>query len=456
MNDTLFTQFAALLASAMLIPAVVFLAHGLNHRSMRFWWVGSAAYSTLFFGSAFAALRGVLPEAVMILVGNSLIIAGYFLCLRSLRLIKHEFRLLHLDLLLMSVGLVVFCSVFSLANEYTNRVAVISGYIAVISALTLWLTISSKGRISVIGDAIIGIFAIGNFLTSVLRMTAALVDHPHSWFSLTLWDPVFFIWSIGAVFCFAIGFFINGTAVLSKETHEILERQQRLGADLEAALEDQRNLQKLMLHEVKRPLNAISSTVQAMQAQSTLAPQDFKKLRKLTKQANAYLEGLSEFEEINSLLDYPNLSVVSVEDLAKDLHHKWNVTVSGYQNKPTETLCVDRFLFDIALGNLIENAQKYGTSSSSVEVEVIIGSHDVSFDVKDDGLGIAPTEADKVFGKFYKVGPASGNALKGCGLGLYVVRRIAEAHKGSAYVVSQTPSIVRFTLPLSKSCASNV
>jgi signal transduction histidine kinase len=456
MTDTLLTQFSAFLASALLIPAIVFLAHAVNHRSMRFWWVGAAACSTLFFGSAFAALRGILPETVMISVGNSLIIAGYFLCLRSLRLIKDEFRLEYLDITLMAVGLIAFYSVLGMANEYANRVAAISAYIALVSALVVWMATSTKGRKSIIGDAFIGLFGVGNLLTSLIRGSAALTDHAHPAFSLAFWEPVFFIWSIGAVFCFAIGFFINGAAALSKETQVALQHQQNLSNALEAALEDQRNLQKLMLHEVKRPLNAISTTVQAMQGQPNVGQDDLKRIRQLTQQANAYLEGLSEFDEISSLLDYPNLSAICVEDLAKDLEQKWSVHVSGLEKVESETLCVDRFLFDIALGNLIENAQKFGKFHSVVKVQVSVDLNKVIFDVVDDGLGITPNEAEKVFGKFYKIGPASGNSLRGCGLGLYVVRRIAEAHKGESYVVSQAPSIIRFILPLNKSYAKNV
>lgn len=71
----------------------------------------------------------------------------------------------------------------------------------------------------------------------------------------------------------------------------------------------------------------------------------------------------------------------------------------------------------------------------------------VAFDVSDDGPGIAPGEQQNVFGKFYKVGSTSANALKGCGLGLYVVQQIAKAHHGTCRMLSQSPSTLRLAIP---------
>lgn len=72
---------------------------------------------------------------------------------------------------------------------------------------------------------------------------------------------MFFIWSIAAVFCFAIGLFLNGTALISEETRQALEKERRLSEALSEALEGQRNLRKLVLHELKRHVNALATSV---------------------------------------------------------------------------------------------------------------------------------------------------------------------------------------------------
>ena len=447
MTEALFIQFAALLASAMLIPAMVFLAHWINHKAMRFWLVGAASYGALFVGSSFGALRGVLPELATILISNGLIALGYFLCLRSLRLIKNEWRHAEFDAVTVSIFLVAFILVVSTNNTYEARVAVVAIFIAAMSLIAICLALCSRTQFSLIGDAAVGLFGIGNALTASLRAISALTGSPHTYLSLEFWDPVFFVWSIAAVFCFAIGFFINGTAVISRETHDSLEAHKKLGDDLAEALENQRNLQKLMLHEVKRPLNAISSAVQVMLAEPSASEEGLTSLRSLVQQANTYLEGIGDFEEINSLLDSPDLTAIKVAELADDLRNKWGVSIGMSQDVSETVIWADTLLMDIALSNLIENAQKYGTGAKPVAVLLSRHGDQLAFDVVDDGVGIPVEEADKVFGKFYKIGNASGNALKGCGLGLYVVHRIAEAHGGSAKVMSRTPSTLRFSIP---------
>lgn len=111
MTETLFTQFAALLAAALLIPSFVFLAYGVNHRNMSFWWTAAMAYFLLFFGSTVAAIRLSLPNPFVIVLANTLIGMGYFLCLRAVRMLKSYWMLCSVDLIV--TGL--FFSVSSLS-----------------------------------------------------------------------------------------------------------------------------------------------------------------------------------------------------------------------------------------------------------------------------------------------------------------------------------------------------
>lgn len=281
-----------------------------------------------------------------------------------------------------------------------------------------------------------------------LRSIGALNLEPLNFISLEFWDPIFFVWSIGAAFCFAIGFFISGTAVISENRENELLAQKKLSLELETSLEDQKNLKKLLLHEVKRPLNTISSTLQCIQTETLPQPDALIKPQQLVHQANTYMEGIGNYDDIDSLLDRPNFSPITVSEIANDIKTKWNINVKINDNVGAAHLNVDQFLLDIALGNLIENAMKYGGKTSAPFINIGSTSNEVTFDVIDGGHGIEPEEAANVFKKFYKIGTPSGNALMGCGLGLFVVKRIAEAHFGSARVLQQNPSTLRLTLPV--------
>lgn len=99
---------------------------------------------------------------------------------------------------------------------------------------------------------------------------------------------------------------------------------------------------------------------------------------------------------------------------------------------------VDRDAIEQAVLNLLANAMKY--SGDSREIELRLRSEDGSavIDVEDRGLGIESGEQDRIFERFYRVPDATLNGVPGAGLGLTLVRHIAEAH-GGRVAVNSTP-----------------
>ena len=70
--------------------------------------------------------------------------------------------------------------------------------------------------------------------------------------------------------------------------------------------------------------------------------------------------------------------------------------------------------------------------------------------VTDDGCGIEPEELDRIFERFHRASSAPGRTRDGSGLGLYVARKIVEAHAGRLAVESVLGEGSRFTLPTSR------
>jgi len=83
----------------------------------------------------------------------------------------------------------------------------------------------------------------------------------------------------------------------------------------------------------------------------------------------------------------------------------------------------DPLLLDELLGNLIDNALRYGAQSGRIVLHV--GAQPPSLTVEDNGPGISPQERDRVFEAFYR---SPNAAAGGSGLGLPIVREIAHAH----------------------------
>jgi two-component system OmpR family sensor kinase len=79
----------------------------------------------------------------------------------------------------------------------------------------------------------------------------------------------------------------------------------------------------------------------------------------------------------------------------------------------------------ILVGNLLDNALRYTPADGRVDVTLAYADGAVQLQVLDDGPGIAPVDRERVFDRFYRT---AGNAEWGSGLGLSIVRSIADAH----------------------------
>ena len=94
---------------------------------------------------------------------------------------------------------------------------------------------------------------------------------------------------------------------------------------------------------------------------------------------------------------------------------------------PDEPLMVrgNAILLREMLGNLLDNAIRYSPPGGRVTVQVTRKGTEVMLQVEDNGAGIPPDERERVFERFYRL---LGTDADGCGLGLAIVREVAQAH----------------------------
>ncbi len=106
---------------------------------------------------------------------------------------------------------------------------------------------------------------------------------------------------------------------------------------------------------------------------------------------------------------------------------------------------VDRVRLEEVVENLLANVCKYARGAR-VEVRVERVGDQIRLVVRDDGPGVPEGEREQVFSRYGR----SGNAAQkpGLGLGLYLVRRIAEAHGGGAWIDGKAPRGAEFVVQL--------
>jgi signal transduction histidine kinase len=103
---------------------------------------------------------------------------------------------------------------------------------------------------------------------------------------------------------------------------------------------------------------------------------------------------------------------------------------------------------DLALlvRNLIDNAIRYSHEGSEVRVEIDSDGDDVTFRIRDTGIGIPSKDISRIFERFYRVDRARSRDTGGTGLGLAIVKHVVENHGGTMEVDSELGRGTTFTI----------
>jgi RNA polymerase sigma factor (sigma-70 family) len=117
----------------------------------------------------------------------------------------------------------------------------------------------------------------------------------------------------------------------------------------------------------------------------------------------------------------------------------------------------DQKRLSLALSQMLDNAIKFSPDGGLVRARAWTDGGCLHVAVQDQGIGIAPEHLDRVFDRFYQVDGSTTRRFSGVGVGLTVVRVVAEAHGGRAWATSEGPgrgSTFTLALPIDGSSSS--
>jgi two-component system, OmpR family, sensor histidine kinase SenX3 len=123
--------------------------------------------------------------------------------------------------------------------------------------------------------------------------------------------------------------------------------------------------------------------------------------------------------------------------LARLRHHLPPEALDYKDSARDTTVLGDLEELKAAVLNLLDNAVKYSGHKIRVVVELAQSGDQLAVRVKDEGVGIPPSELKRIFKRFYRVPNTMALRVKGTGLGLFIVRSVAERHGGRAWAESQ-------------------
>ncbi len=115
---------------------------------------------------------------------------------------------------------------------------------------------------------------------------------------------------------------------------------------------------------------------------------------------------------------------------------KKNLSLNAQVDPGLPILNLDDVMLRRALNNLVDNAIKYTPENGAVTVSAAIQDNSLLLKVKDTGLGISEENQKHLFERFRRVRRREHQSVKGSGLGLFIVKSVAQRHGGDAWVES--------------------
>jgi signal transduction histidine kinase len=225
---------------------------------------------------------------------------------------------------------------------------------------------------------------------------------------------------------------------LGETLNEMLER-------LEAGLERERGFVADAGHELRTPLALLRTELELALRQAG-SVEEFRKAVRWASQETDRLSQLAEDLLLIASSDRGRLPL-RVEDIQVDelfasvlSRFDWRAQEAGTRMRadkvPRLRVRGDRLRLEQALGNLVDNALRYG--GGSIGLYASAANEHVELHVRDDGAGFPAEFLDRAFERFTRSDPGRGSG--GAGLGLSIVLVIAEAHGGTVHAANTQPA----------------
>lgn len=274
-------------------------------------------------------------------------------------------------------------------------------------------------------------------------------------------STTFQAFSLKVLFAVFVGFV--GVLLVRSVKKEISQREQMavLNSSLEASNEqlksanlrlEQLDRQKteflsIASHQLRTPLSIINGYVELLgEGGYGKMPKDSLPIfESITENTEHLIKLINEFLDITHIEQGKTKFFFEQVDLTGMITKVVNQVSSQIKERPVTLVWkpsakpllvdVDKDKMRDIIFNLVDNAVKY-TENGTVQVKVSVAGEQVTFAVKDQGLGFEEIDRVNFFQKFYRGKNVEGVNVTGTGLGLYVVKKFVEGHLGTISATS--------------------
>jgi len=222
------------------------------------------------------------------------------------------------------------------------------------------------------------------------------------------------------------------------EAHELADTFNGMMGRLERSFDAERQFTSDASHELRTPVTVILAECEMAER----APEDTEAVRESVAEIHRQARKMSEL--IGKLLSYTRLEQgtrridrerLDLGELTEDICEEQRMMASrgiAIECAAEADVIVDgdAALLISLVQNLVTNAVKYGKDGGHVLVRVYRDGKEACVSVRDDGIGIAAEDLDRIWNRFYQADRSRSDESRGVGLGLSLAQQIARLHGG--------------------------
>lgn len=241
------------------------------------------------------------------------------------------------------------------------------------------------------------------------------------------------------------------------EIHELANTFDSMLDKIEYTFEREKQFTSDASHELRTPLAVILSECEYM----TDCAETYDEIKESAYSVKSQAEKMSKLISELLMISRMDKNTIQTEFEEIDISEFLNFVCDEQTEIQTENIMLlrnvepdivvkaDRFLLARLFINLISNAYRYGKDGGNIIVTLRQDKDEIIASVADDGIGIAESDVPKIWDRFYRVNPSrTANENGGEGLGLSMVKWIAECHGGSVSVESTLGKGSTFTFSM--------
>lgn len=235
---------------------------------------------------------------------------------------------------------------------------------------------------------------------------------------------------------------------LASKIYQLKQKLLQRKLDIERKQENLQQYIANVVHDLRSPVAAINMISELLESELTdVEPVHRDLLCSVRKSSSAMLNRICCILDNAKLLadkNYDTLQSGSPLQLIKEVvekHHilaiEKNIHIEMHEEELQSEVLFERDGLESIFSNLISNAIKYSLPNTTITIAAQNNPGEISFHVKDEGLGMSPDDLKKVFGQYAKLSARPTGGEDSSGLGLYLVKSMAEKMQGTVKACSE-------------------